>query len=384
MPDTIPPVAPVVAPVAVAPEVILEPTDHAIASKVLKSFNDLMAPEPAKPAEPVKPAEPAAKLGDAPDPLDNPVGLSPKASEQFKHIKATRDEWRTKAKSYEDEKTKLLAELDALKKAPAAPAADPAELESLRKQVKEYDEQLRLTAIERHPKFKAHFDNAMEQANKLAAESVGKDYSGKLAAILKMPDGETRNEQLESLSANLTPLQQGKLAAALVEVQKVERERESELTKARDNYDRVVAHEKAQTEQKTAAQKSMDNARLAKSLELAKTIPAFKPADNDATGVERVKQYEQIVRAYHAGRLPEDMQAALPVMAMTALHQKTVQIPALEAEIAKRDAIIASYTKSSPQASGGSTKPAAQDGEPLPEGNKFLAAFQRNNPAGKR
>lgn len=205
-------------------------------------------PEAEKPAEEV-PAEKKEVDPAAPDPAkaaedDTPEGLTPKAKADWKGLRESR-------KKAEEDRKKTHEENEALKKkfAELEAAHNPAEVETLRKQLEDYEQRLTVVALEKHPKFEKFFT---ERTNKLVetAKAIGGD---KLATVLQLPDGDYRNTLLQEAFAELDPVKQSRIGAVLNEFDSLKTQKQQELSKAGEHWKALQAEEqqrsKAQAEQ---------------------------------------------------------------------------------------------------------------------------------------
>jgi hypothetical protein len=155
--------------------------------------------------------------------------------ERLESVQRERDEIKA-------ERDRVKSEIEQLKKSGPSP-----ELESLKKEKAELDEQLRLVAVQNHPKFKAYFDNKVGAQLELAKRIVGTEREKQIVDLLSAPDGPLRDKQLEELSETLNSLQQGRLAGVINNITQIQAERESEIAKARENYDQLQKQQQEST-----------------------------------------------------------------------------------------------------------------------------------------
>jgi len=202
------------------------------------------APEPSKPPEKPAPAAPVEKTTEpAPDGKDETKW--PRTAAEWKKYNESHKTVLNEKRALEDERNKLTKELEELRKKPIAPS----DYEQIKKDREDLDRRLREIAIERHPKFNELYDTKTKAVIERAKGAVNQDRAADLERILKLPEGEYRDAQLEELMADLPPLKQGRLAAALNDLAAVNSEREAELSKSRENWQRMQQEEQAQAQQ---------------------------------------------------------------------------------------------------------------------------------------
>lgn len=392
------PTTAVVPPATAAPATVVAPTKErepnptAFLDAFTKGMEEvtagLAATEPGKklpeaaPAAPVK-TEPV-KSDEKPDPIEDTSGMMPRTREKFDKIKASREEWKTKATAGEAaiaERDKFKAELETLKAKPPE-AASPVELEAIKKERDELSERLRILDIERHPQFKAHWDGQIGAAENAAKSVVGAERAVKLERIFNLPDGDSKDEQLEALAAELTPTKQGQLGAAMMRVRELQEQRAADVTKSKAQWDKIQAEERAKSEQGSATAIARRAAASKQGLEIAAKLDAFRRVEGDTAQNDFAADGEQFVKAFFDAKLPDKTMVTIPALAYQALHLQNKVIPALRAEMAaeikKRDDQIASLTASNPRAASG-----AQNGKPAPKterkgndvGSSFIDTF---------
>lgn len=191
-------------------------------------------PDPAKPA--VEPAKPAA--------VEDDESKWPRSAKDWDAFKSKRKEKEALLVKERDEikieRDRLNEEIATLKKQGPSP-----ELESLKKERDEYEQQLRLYSVENHPKFKAYFEGKTNAQLELAKRIVGPDNAEAAAKALALPEGEYRDARLEELMGNLTPMQSTRLGGVLNALSEIGAERQSEVAKGRENFDKMMAEQKA-------------------------------------------------------------------------------------------------------------------------------------------
>ena len=297
------------------------------------------------------------------EPPKNLVGKAAESWNQFK-TKANRE-----IQIREQKLAEIQKELETVKK--SAPAkvdvAQAPEYAELKKRHDELSERIKMVSIEKHPDFIKYFGDKTKQAVDMAKMVVGEELSPQLEAALKIQDPRVRKEQLENIAEELTGFQQTELSAALVELRKVEFERQSEIDKSSKSYETLEAKNRTEREQSLAQQK-------ASAMAIAKTLGAFTPIEGNEEHNSQIKQNEDFVNAFFDGSLDMSKFAAIPALAAEAIHLKQSRVPFLEAELKKRDEIIAGYQGAKPKV----TPTSLTESESPSEGGGFLKKFQEN------
>jgi len=373
-----------------------EIADDSIISPMLAKLTELMPKQPdekkdeANPPPPPKKddAPPAPKKDDAPPPPPAPDDIelknaSPKAKEAFNLIKKDRDTFKGQAVEKDKTIAKLTADLAAAKGAQDIKAHP--EYAALAKERDELDARLRIASVERHPKFQAHFTKAFGDAANLAKDAVGKDNAAKVEKILQMPDGEARQDALEAMAAELSPLKQGQLANALTDWRRAEAEKNSELARAGESFEKLQADEKARGENASKQNLEKRQAVAATALKIASGFDAFKTIEGDDAHNAEIAGNEAFVKSFFLGKVPDNILPSIPVMVVEGMHMKNKVIPALKSDIERLNKVIEGYTKGSPGLpKGGDTKPAPA-GNPSTKNvdgtqKTFLQVYEENAP----
>jgi hypothetical protein len=221
-------------------------------SKFASDITQLLAiPSPV-----VKPAdEPAKVVADAAvKPDEKPKDT---AGDEWKSAKAA--DW----KALKEARDAAAKEADLFKRQVAdlqAKIKDPSDLEksmeALRAERDVYDEQLRLVAVERHPKFEGYFKAKVDTVLAGAKNVLGAEKAADLQKALRMPDGEQRDAAIEELTGDASALQQQRIAALLTRMDEITVERETEISKWRETASKFDTDQKTKlVEQKQNAEK---------------------------------------------------------------------------------------------------------------------------------
>ena len=289
-----------------------EPPDEAIAAPTTKPPEPPPTPAPAKAPAKAEPPKVETKSDDAIPELPEseiPAEIkSPKARDNFKkqhHAKVLAERERDKfkadyQKAFDDLKA-ARGEIDTFKS--AAPKelnlAENPEYQRLKAEAEEYSKRIQQLEVRKHPKFEEHF-NGRINAQMEIAKRVGGD---KAAAILKLPAGEYRDEKLEELAAELTPVKAAQVAGVASRLDEINAEMEAEITKATENY-KVIKEQQAQSER--ATQSTRESA-FKNILAAASENELFKPKEGDEAWNKGVQERIALAEKIYNGKMkPEE------------------------------------------------------------------------------
>lgn len=215
------------------------------------------APEPSKPAAtpPPEPTKAPDKVEPAKEPEKVVEGDSgekwPRSAKDWDAFKAKRKEKEEALAKERDEirveRDKIKAEIETLRGQGPSP-----ELETLKKERDEFERQLRIHAVENHPKFKAYFDNKTNAQIELAKKIVGSEHAEAITKALSLPESEYRDGKIQELAEALDPLKQARLGSVINSLSQIQEERSSEIAKSRENFDQMQAEQKTSGERAQA------------------------------------------------------------------------------------------------------------------------------------
>ena len=211
------------------------------------------APEPTPTPEPApKPAAPTPAPAPAPAPVEAKIPRTAKDWDAYKAAEKKRLEER------EARIAELQSKVTEFEKAPkpAAIADDDPRIVQTRKEAEELSERLRLVDIERHPKFKAFYENKVSTQIEMAKRIVGTENAEAIATLLKLPDNQYRQEKIEEMVANLSPIQQSRVGGVLNALNEIEVERSGQIEQAKKDYEKYQADSKTKAEQQVVETKA--------------------------------------------------------------------------------------------------------------------------------
>ena len=212
-------------------------------------------------------AEPTAAASVAPDDADIPETIkSTKAADAFRKIK--------------EEKAQLAKQLDELKAGRSTNPQFESQLKTLQEERDALSERVRLLDIERHPDFIKKYEGKITGVFDSVKNLVGTDGE-RLVSLLKSPDSDYRNSQIDDIVEGLSPSKKAKLGALIVKYDEINGERSSELTEAKADYDAVISKYKQDNEEGTKAALESANKTWQKVSTDARSLEIFEPREND-------------------------------------------------------------------------------------------------------
>ncbi len=253
----------------------------AIGEAFMKSLPDLSPAPPEPPTAPPQPAneppKPPPPTEPPPEPPPAPGGETvtqppdkPLDENKVPRTSADWDRWKAGRKASEDalrkeitaRETKVselntrLADLE--KKALDAGKLTPemqSEFDRLKKENEEYSTRLQVTEVTAHPKFQSYFQSKVDAQLGLAKRIVGQEKATEVERILKLPEGEYRDSQMETLLAELSPVQQTRVGGVLNELDRIGEERGQAIASAAKLREQALAEQQAAL---TKRQRDMD------------------------------------------------------------------------------------------------------------------------------
>lgn len=326
------------------------------------------APEPApKPPEP--PAEPKGTIPEPPKPKppepkppEPPKPPEKIPSTNFKELEASRDEFRKKAEAAEAKAKEIEAKL--------ATAVDPSKitelegkLEKANKQAEQAQEFVDRFYLEHSPTFRKAYGEKIESIVEATKEAIGGEVGEKVAAILQRASNKGADEELETLTDELSKFKQNVVTNAYTELKRLHRERDGELKNSKENVKKLKEYEEQQAQARSAE--------FAKSIKSTFTteLGTFESGVDGFKAVEGKEDYNKIV-AENRGRAEEflasDLQhptnrARMALWASYGIHANRL-VAAQNEEIVKLRKQVSDMQGANPSLRGGAVT--KTDGEP--------------------
>lgn len=334
--------------------------------------------EPAKP----EPKKEAVKAEDKK--LDEKVAEEAKEPETITSAKAAdwkklkearaaaereRDEYKTKLLQKENEFLQIQSKVKAEDKTPEFTK----QIDQLKSEKEKLIESIEKIDLERSPRFSEFYNKAFDSSLTRAKEAVGTELAEQASDIMQLPPSKWRKERLNEIREKLSGIDQGQFDIAIAEWDKAKSEKESALSKSKENYTKLkqVEAEQAKREQE------MQNARLHQTVQhaltMAKPYKAFQAVENDAEHNAAVKTNEERVQKFFRMELPVEELAMMPIVAAEGRRLMEKEIPALNAKIAELTQALEQAKASSPGVRGGK-QTLTTGGEP----KTFAQVFQEN------
>jgi hypothetical protein len=318
--------------------------------------------EPVKAPEKTAPAAPPAAPAETP-PLAGPTDPDrwPRSAKEWDQFKQVRNE------NYRKRDERIAALEKELKTreerlAGFANAVDPKEHSSVREERDRLSEALRLAAVEKHPRFQAYYDGKLGAQVELAKKIVGPDNGPAIAALLKLPDDDYRNAQIEEFMGGLSPMAANRLGSVINSIDELRNERETEISRAREDYDKAAARQQADQQASQAVIKSNAEKLFSDTLEQARSkMPMLQTREGDAAWNQAVDQRVAAAKNILFGQENPDqlIRSALAAVSFPALLESHA---ALQAEHDKLVAQVAALRTATPTTSRG-TPSAGPDGQ---------------------
>jgi hypothetical protein len=191
---------------------------------------------------------------------------STKAADAFRKIK--------------EEKALLAKQLDELKSGKTANPNYEAQLKTLQEERDALSERVRILDVERHPEFVKKYEGKISGVFDSVKNLVGTDGE-RLVSLLKSPDSDYRNSQIDDIVEGLSPSKKAKLGALIVKYDEINGERASEISEAKADYDAIISKYQQDNEEGTKAALESATKTWAKVSENARALEIFEPREGD-------------------------------------------------------------------------------------------------------
>lgn len=289
---------------------------------------------------------------------------STKAAEEFKKLKSERDAFRQ--------------ELETLKKAPAATEDYVNKLKTIEQEKNVLSEQLRLLDIERHPEFQQKYNSRIEATHELIKVSGG-EQGELLSKLLRVPQSDTRDAQIDRIIGELPPSKQAKVGALMARIDEISTDRTQELNSAKTQYESVIKSRQADIDQQTTAAKVQSEKTWDTIKESARALEVFEPKDGDASWNTEVSDRVELARRIFNGENDEADLAKAALWAAAApkyrelLHAQMALNGKLQSELNKLRGSDAKVSTSSEPG----RKSASSNDVPDASSNDFVKQFMK-------
>ena len=237
-----------------------KPTKSTDASKLSKAEMDIERMFGAKKQQAEAPTSTDAD-SDIPETIK-----STKAADAFRKIK--------------EEKALLAKQLDELKSGKTANPNYEAQLKTLQEERDALSERVRILDVERHPEFVKKYEGKISGVFDSVKNLVGSDGE-RLVGLLKSPESDYRNSQIDDIVEGLSPSKKAKLGALIVKYDEINGERASEISEAKSDYDAIISKYQQDNEEGTKAALESATKTWAKVSENARALEIFEPREGD-------------------------------------------------------------------------------------------------------
>ena len=214
--------------------------------------------------------KPKEKIVEKPvvDDSDIPESIkSTKAADAFRKIK--------------EEKAQLAKQLDEMKA--GKPSSDPeaeSKFKTLQQERDALSERVRLLDIERHPDFVKKYETKITGVFDSLKGLVGTE-GDRLIGLLKSPENDYRNSQIDDIVEGLSPSKKAKLGALIVKYEEINGEKTAEMSEAKSDYESIVSKYKQDSDANTASALESATKTWTKVSENARALEIFEPREND-------------------------------------------------------------------------------------------------------
>lgn len=303
-------------------------------------------PPQAAPTPPPAPAQPESPSGLPTNPKPE-TAVAPTEEAVPEHIKSSKaaEDWKAqrrrikeleplaaKAREYETELTKL-------KTAPPATDEFKPKYEEAAKKLDEYQKLVRAADLANDPEFKTYFESKTKTLVGMAKSTVTTEQQAVVDKWLTRPESDARTAALEEVVTEIGMLRGQKLAAIINDVDRLHLERETELTKARENWDQLMDKRgklTAAQQERTKAEADDAFSRALKSTkDKEKGLMLFQEREGDEGWNKAVKEREELARNIFKGDLSVDDRAKAAIWAADGAGERE-----LAALLAKENAAL--------------------------------------------
>jgi hypothetical protein len=266
---------------------------------------------------------------------------STKAADAFRKIK--------------EEKAQLAKQLDELKAGKTTNPNFEAQLKTLQEERDALSERVRLLDIERHPEFVKKYEGKINGVFESVKGLVGTDGE-RLVGLLKSPESDYRNSQIDDIVEGLSPSKKAKLGALIVRYDEINGDRAAEMSEAKSDYDAIISKYQQDNEQGTKAALESASKTWAKVSENARALEIFEPREGDEEWNGELNQRLSLAQQIFNGENSEEDLAKAALWAAAA--PKYRELLYSQVEVNKRlQAELAKYRGSEPGVSSKATNP---------------------------
>jgi len=271
---------------------------------------------------------------------------STKAADAFRKIK--------------EEKAQLAKQLDELKSGKTANPNYEAQLKTLQEERDALSERVHILDVERHPEFVKKYEGKINGVFDSVKNLVGTDGE-RLVGLLKSPESDYRNSQIDDIVEGLSPSKKAKLGALIVKYDEINGEKASEISEAKSDYDAIISKYQQDNEEGTKAALESATKTWAKVSENARALEIFEPREGDEEWNTELNGRLSLAQQIFNGENSEEDLAKAALWAAAA--PKYRELLYAQVEVNKRlQAELSKFRGSEPgvtsKATGGGSRPA--------------------------
>lgn len=266
---------------------------------------------------------------------------STKAADAFRKIK--------------EEKAQLAKQLDELKAGKSTNPDYDAQLKALQEERDALSERVRLLDVERHPEFVKKYEGKINGVFDSVKNLVGSDGE-RLVGLLKSPESDYRNSQIDDIVESLSPAKKAKLGALIVKYEEINGERAAEISEAKQDYDAIISRYQQENEEGTKAALEQASKTWQKVSDSARALEIFEPRENDEEWNSELNQRLSLAQQIFNGENSEEDLAKAALWAAAA--PKYRELLYAQVEVNKRlQAELSKYRGSEPGVTSKATNP---------------------------
>lgn len=310
-------------------------TDDAKLTKAEKDIERMFGTKKQQPE-----AEAAPTSTDADSEIPETI-KSTKAADAFRKIK--------------EEKAQLAKQLEDLKAGKSTNPNFEAQLKALQEERDALSERVRLLDVERHPEFVKKYEGKINGVFDSVKNLVGSDGE-RLVGLLKSPESDYRNSQIDDIVEGLSPAKKAKLGALIVKYEEINGERAAEISEAKQDYDAIISRYQQENEEGTKAALEQASKTWQKVSENARALEIFEPRENDEEWNSELNQRLSLAQQIFNGENSEEDLAKAALWAAAA--PKYRELLYAQVEVNKRlQAELSKYRGSEPGVTSKATNP---------------------------
>lgn len=280
-----------------------------------------------------------------------PEYKQPRTSDDWKKFKTARkqreDELSAERDTIRKEKDELTEKMKGL-----SSVTDAAEYKAIKEERDKLSEQLRLEAVVRHPKFKAHFDGRVNEQIEIAKSIVGNEKAEQIAKLLQLPDGDWKKQQIRDFVSELDIMEQGQIGSVVTQLRIIDTQKQTAITEAAKDYDSMTAKQKETERQaQEAGQKQISgliDAGIKAVTDSAKGHPVFQKRDGDTAWNAAVEKRIETVKHLLTGNDVSKEKIFETAIHAVAYHQVLNDYNSLQSEHNKLKEQIKALTAAQP------------------------------------